>query len=268
MKYFRTPIYEPSLRAMCLPLSEIRKQLEMDRKSNEEFNCAWNMAQKLYKTKSSIISATFTGPEEYCIALICFTLDDPFNEDFKNQCQQLGICSFYLLIGAEMRLRSVNEIDESGTQLLRNPITNDLDHIIEENGDVSSSDEIPQKRVDPRLKRPTHRVYRGLEFGVDETEFKPRSLVAFSQLIPATLDGQRLTRMLSEKRKRVTLIEIDQISWSSRYIGPLSVFPIEKEVIIWPWIKFYVEERKMIGNNIEKIVLKPTSQSFLGNSAI
>ncbi|CAL8113940.1 unnamed protein product [Orchesella dallaii] len=284
-EYRRTPLYEPSIRAMRLSLSDVSKQLEMDRTSNEQFNRAWEMAQKTYKTKSSYISTKFKGPEEYCIALICFTLDDPYKiyDDFNQQCQQLGITIpwadfpykslLYLLIQAEMRLRNVDEIEASGTHIISSPIsssiTSDLDHIIEENGDVSSEENslTSSKRVEPRLKRATHRVYRGLDFAIDE-EFQARNLVAFSQLIPATLNGHLLTRLLSEKRKRVTLLEIDQISWSSRYIAPLSVFPIEKEVIIWPWIKFYVEERKMIGNNVEKIVLKPTSQSFLGNSIV
>ncbi|ODM86991.1 hypothetical protein Ocin01_19691 [Orchesella cincta] len=60
----------------------------------------------------------------HCIDLL--HSDDPFNEDFQNN-ERLGSLAWldllYLLIGAEMRLRSVNEIDESGTQLPPKPIT-------------------------------------------------------------------------------------------------------------------------------------------------
>lgn len=290
-EYVRTPLYEPSIGSMCLSLTDVRKQLAMDKATNKQLAKAWNFATKMYNLRSAYLKSKFQGPEEYCIAIICFTLDEPYKvyHEFNRVCQELMTNTwcyfpykslFYLLIQSEMRLMN---IDDNSTETLkrikalRNPITitTDLDYSIEEeeentsieeNGSSLSLTPSPTARKihtsSPIKRGNIHRAYRGLGFPVGEKDFKPRDLVSFSHIMSTTLDSIKLTKLLEDMGKPVTLLEIDQISWSSRYVASLSLFPVEKEVIIWPWVKFYVYERKMIRKNVEKIVLRPTSRSF------
>lgn len=299
-EHVKTPLYNPSMRAMLLPLSEVRKQLELDRKADEALDRAWKAAAKMYQMRATYFKERFLGPEEYCIALICFTLDQPYKiyDNFNRLCHQLMTNTWvdfpykgllYLIIQAELRMKSVKE-DKLPPKTVRYPITitTDLDYKLEEaeesnvmymsqeisptESDPMTSKSLPAMLLSPTTSTvhgltplPTYRVYRAFDFAVDDLEFLPRNLVTFTSLLSTTLHGPRLAQILEEKSRegrRVTLLEIDQLSWSARNISPISVFPMEKEVLIWPWIKFYVEDRKMISRNVEKIVLIPTSHSF------
>lgn len=302
-EYVRTPLFEPSIRAMQLSLAQVRDQLDEDKNSSKRFNQAWIAAKKLHSMRAKFLRENFKGPEEYCIAIICHTLDEPFGicGEFNQLCQQLGTDAWtnfpyksllYLLIQAEMRMIISDDIvnfkleGHQNTTLLKHPITitTDLDFSIEEEDEeegigttvserdssFSDSDSVRSPRIlhtsFSKMKRPLHRVYRGLDFALSQSDFQPRTLVAFSHLVSTTLDGTRILQTLKERSQngaKTTLLEIDQVSWASRNITSLSVFPVEKEVLIWPWIKFYVEERKMIGENLEKVLLKPTSCSYL-----
>lgn len=288
-EYVRTPLYEPSIRGMWLSLSDARKRLNADKETNKKLKEAWKAATKIFETRAEFFKAKYHGPAEYCIALICFTLDEPFKiyQDFNKLCQDLmtnTFCYFpyqglfYLLIQAEMRLRFNYDHEGDMIKRIKGTPGTDLDYNIQEVPEEDEGETLSTPRYDnpiirkfhstsPVKVRNIHRVYLGFAFRVSETTFQPRTLVAFSHIMPTTLDGMRLIKLLGEKKKPATLIEIDHVSWSSRYIGPLSVFPVEKEVVIWPWIKFYVDERKMISENVEKIILKPTSRSFVRTAA-